>query len=145
MRLSPSPLIVLFAIGCGNPADALAGRWDISEPKSLAKGSVTVGEFRDGKLTFERRSEVVGIGRIAVTTTGTYEQSGNSVTLTRTESRIDASAIKDAKLRRQTVEVMAGMAKAMEGKPLTYSLEIVDPDRIVLSDVSGSLTLTRVR
>ena len=40
---------------------------------------------------------------------------------------------------------MAGMAKAMEGKPLTYSLEIVDPDRIVLSDVSGSLTLTRVR
>ncbi|RYG88134.1 hypothetical protein EON77_01070 [bacterium] len=131
--------------GCGKAPDPLAGKWDVSMPDDAAKGAVNVFEFRDGKVTFQRRTEVLGIGQVQVTTTGTYTIEGPEITLTRSGSEIDASAIKDPKLREQTVKVMEGMAKATEGKPLKYTLKVESPDRVVLGDPSESITLNRSR
>ncbi len=145
MRIAHLLPFALLLVACGQSIDPLAGRWDVADPQGAAKGNVTVGEFKDGRVTFERRGEVLGIGRVSVKTTGTYSISGNEVTLTKEESKIDASAIADPKLREQTIRVLEGVAKGSEGKAMKYSLKIESPQRVSLVDESGSLTLTRPR
>lgn len=145
MRATSLLPLALFLIACGKPEDPLSGRWDVADPDGASKGNVTVGEFKDGRVKFERRGEVLGIGLVSVTTTGTYSVSGSEVTLTKEKSEIDASAIADPKLRAQTVKVLEGIAKGSGGKPMKYSLKIDSPQRISLVDESGSLTLSRAR
>ncbi|RYG28825.1 hypothetical protein EON81_27840 [bacterium] len=132
-------------VACGKPADPLAGKWDIRDPETAAKGGVTVGTFGEGKFTLERRTQVLGIGQIRVTTSGTYTIETGSATLTNGGSQVDASTIPDPKVRQATVGVAEGMAKASEGKPLRYEMAVQSPDQIVLRDPSRTLTLTRAR
>lgn len=138
-------LLALVLAGCSGAPDPLEGRWDVSDPEGAAKGQVTVGEFKAGTATFERRGEILGIGRVSIRTSGTYSVSNNEVTLMKDKSQIDASAIRDPKLRAQTVKVLEGIAQGSEGKPILYTLKADSPDRVVLSNQSGSLTLTRAR
>lgn len=132
-------------VACGKPPDPLAGRWDVADPESAARGSVTVGTFGDGKVTFERRGEVLGIGKVTVTSSGTYEITGTEIAMTNATTKVDASAIADPKVRAETVRILEGTAKSVEGKRQTYTLKTESPDRIVLVKDVGTLTLTRAR
>ena len=135
----------LALASCSKPVDPLAGKWDIADPETAAKGGVTVGTFGEGKFTTERRTQVLGIGQIRVTTTGTYTVETGGATLTNGDSQVDASAITDPKIRQATVGVAEGMAKKAQGQARRYEMGVESPDRIVLRDPNATLTLTRAR
>lgn len=137
--------LAVTIVGCGKAADPLEGKWDVTIPEDAASGHIMVGEFRDGKVTFDRRGDVMGIGRVDLTTSGVYEVNGNEVALTRKDSKIDASAITDPKIRAATIKVMQSMAQQTEGRRMVYSMKVESPTRIILSDPSGSITLNRAR